>query len=811
MGRIILLLMFLLFSVAVYAKNTSREYNLTNNSGTNPEVNYNIPTAVSDTNVSRWNNTNWANKMTKNNGYGSVGNTMSLMNSSPFLKKGLTSKPSDLTLKSLNQDKNASPAVKGFSQSFRNSLMGKTSSNTFFHSNQKAGVLKCFIARDLPFRYKCEETGLVYGGGTIARTTNGAVTNMGAMSGKEALDICKTHCKRQLSCVEVNATNMAPILITNKKFNFKSNSPLVIHFTNPHTNIQSEKITLDINASKTISSKTFIDVSYINKNGIVLPILTNLRMNMVDGNNSFPINDYIKSITIKLYSDDNNITIKGNFLNTKLYYQSNNKYLCPALQEVSPNGGDTFAEQCPHGTINNIDGFHICSNGIIKGDNPDGSFSNLNSCKSECNIAKKCVIEMGSFDANIFNQIREGQLGTVSADGKYTSAGNDIMKGAALCTNARNSNAKVIDESVFDAQSVPYNTVVNGALVPNVVRPRVMPGGSNLSYEKQKREEWKDGAYKWMLSNGRYSSDTSGIGGDTNSSFAYNISLSAGADYGSLSSTSKREFTWKLKPNALSYNNNILYRLYAVVKVDVEKYEDTMNGRNIVRDQIWYIKTSQADTFVPFMRAKNYASAKPVNIGTGEIYPKLVLNNSAVYNFETFDTASLNWEPLASGTSAPSFQSSKFIADDFWYEFKIFNSIGNIIYELPGLIKSSVSTNGHKTDTYTGKFDGTGDGVAGYQIYTFFSQSNLTYQDLKNKIDQIDNSGLHQINNYGAKIYQSTAGNLFDRFIKPDNIDTNNNIEIYKYGPANKFSLKVRIKPRKEDIGKNAFIFIFMY
>ena len=804
--------LFCLVQSVTYADDTGREYNLTNYSGTNRQVTYNIPDAVADTNMSHWNNTNWANKMTDSNGYGSVGNTMTFMNSSPFLKKGLTSKPKDLTLESLNNDTNATPAVHGFSQDFRNSLMGTSSSNRTFHPRQEANTIKCFIARDLPFRYKCEETGLVYGGDTIARTANGAVTNMDGMSGKEALNLCKKNCKRQLSCVEVNATNIAPSIISDSRYSFDSNSTFSIHYVNTHSDLQSSKITFDVNATDSNDSLTFVDVSYTNRGGAVFPLITDLKINLIDDIKELPVKDYIKSIDIKIHSNDINKTISGKFVNTKLYFQPNNKYLCPALQEVSTAGGTTFAEQCPHGTITNLDGFHICSSGTVKGDNPDGSFSNLNACKSQCNIAKKCSIEIGSFDANIFNQIREGQLGTISADGNFTSAGHDIMSGAALCTAARNSNWQIINESVFDAQQVPYDTVVNGVLVPNVKRPRVMPDSSNMSYADQKKEEWKDGAYDWMISNGRYSSVQAGIGEDTNSSFAYNISLSSGADVGRVSVASQRKLTWRLKPNALSYSNDISYRLYAVIKVDVAKYEDADDGNaTIVRDQIWYIKTSMADTFVPFIRAANYGSAEAVDVGRGQINPTVVLNRAATFEPQNFDTASSSWVPRSFSTAAPSFQSTRFIADDFWYEFNIISSFGDIIYKLPGLVRSSMVNGGRRINTYTGEFDGTGDGVVGYQIYTFFSQSVLTYQDIKNKIDAIDNSGVHQIDNYGAKIYQSTASNHFDKFIKPDNIDTNNNIDIYQYGSADKFSLKVRIKPRAEDIGKNAFIFIFMY
>ncbi len=70
---------------------------------------------------------------------------------------------------------------------------------------------------------------------------------------------------------------------------------------------------------------------------------------------------------------------------------------------------------------------------------------------------------------------------------------------------------------------------------------------------------------------------------------------------------------------------------------------------------------------------------------------------------------------------------------------------------------------------------------------------------------------MHQIDDYGAKIYKTLDGKNYDKFIRGDNLETNSNIEIYQYGASSNNSLKVRIKPRKEDVGKNGFVYIFVY
>ena len=803
-----LTLIILSLSIYLTADVTTREYNLTNY-GKNTEVNYNIPVGVSDTNTSKWNNTNWADQMSKSRGYDtSIGNTMMFMNGNKFLKKGLTSNPKDMTVKALH-DSNETASESGFTESFRNSLVSKVTTNTAYSAKTRTDTLKCFIARDLPFRYKCEETGLTYGGGTIASSADGnTISNMDGMSGKEALNICKTNCKHQLTCVERNATSLADETITNKSFSYEGNETFSTNYTNSNQDTIVDYMTLEINATTTGG---LIALSYTNRNGVVFPFLSDLQINSLNTTKQIPINDFIKDINITLYSKDLNNTINGKFINTAIHYRVNSKYICPALQDINANSITSFGKACPHGTVVKFGDDSICSNGTVHGDNIDGSFSNLSTCNNACNIPKKCNIEIGHFDNKIFEEFREGELGNIAANGSFTSANTSAIKGALLCKNARVGGSKILNESAFDAQNVPYNTVVAGTLVPGVKRPRVM-ANSSLSYELQKREEWKDGAYNTMLKRGRYSMTTDAIGDDTKSHFAYNIDIAGGVNYGALTSTSVRSFIARIKPNALSYNNKISYRIYAIMKVDVVKYRYTMNGHRQVRDQIWYIKTAEGDNFKPFIRAQNYAQSVAANLGAGEILPKLSINHSATYNFETFDNATNSWNPLSSAFNAPSFKLQRFSADDFWYEFKIIDSFGDIVNRLKGIIRSSTITSGGvRTDKYTGKFDGTGDSLVENQIYVFFSQNALTYSDIKNKIDTIDSSGTNQVDNSGAKIYQSTSGNIFNKFIEPDNIDTNNNIDIYQYGSDKNYSLKVRIKPKKEDIGKNAFIFIFMY
>lgn len=793
---------------------------------TNPIVNetiiYNLPEAPSgDSNKTNWNIKNW-DKSLKGTSDGAVGNTMMFMNDSPFLKRGMTADTSKLTTESFNTDSNASQAAIGYTDNYKSQVMSNVVTNSSYTPNQTSNenTLKCFIARDIPFRYKCEETNLVYGGSTLAQTAGGQISNMDGMSGKEALNLCRENCKREVECLEVESNSANSANLANISFSLESNATHAEEYLGIDNAKAVKYLNFEVNATS-ISNldnqikedpKIYMDISYINDKNQNIYIVKNVWVKLLRGQEQIGIRAIAKKFVFKFSSLDSNTTSNLELTNVSVDYESGSKYICAALQDVSAlEVSSSFASRCPNGIITEFGGFEICSDGIYAGDNHDGTYSDKTRCDNICNIPRKCNVEIGHFDADIFEQFREGRLGRIAADGEYTSADMNAIMSDTDCTNARVLRKQVINEVVFDAKNLPYQTVLNGSLVPNTDRPKIS-SAINLDYETQKREEWKDSAYENMLHTGTYSSSVGNLGEETQSRFAHYINLAAGSSYGNIASTSRRELIWRLKPNALFYDNNINYKLYSVIKVDIMKYDYTINGNEAVRDQVWYVKTSNADTFKPFVRAENYASAIIANPSTGNARPILNYNNAATFKSQTFSGTS--WVSISSSGLATSFNTTFFTPDDYWYEFKIFDSLGNMHLNLPGIRRSSTtSAGGYVADSYSGNFDGTADGVVGYQVYTFLSDNSLTYNDLINKINEIDNSNpkVNQTSDYGAKIYQMADTHSFDKFIKADNVNTNNNIEIFQYGPANNNSLKVRIKPRAADIGKNGFIYIFMY
>lgn len=791
----------------------------TTNPITNPIINtttnYNLANPTLDQNKSNWNTKDWHKKLTDDSQGGAVGNTMLFMNKSPFLKRNAeTTDTSKLTVEAINNDTNLSStrASSGYSESFRSQLTGQAQSNPAYRANSNTyeNTLECFIARDLPYRYKCEETGLVYGGDTLARTaTGGSITNMDGMSGKQALNLCKENCKQQFSCINVNTGANQSQNISSEQF-VLTNSEYIKNISTTTATSKITNILFDLNITSpdtNISNETLkLDVSYIDDKGKTIELVKNFKAGKIATEQTLAINNLVQSLKFRFFTNStSSIAVKINSM--KINYESGNKYICPQTQDISVLHNEDFAYICPAGSTVWFGEHQICTTGVLAGDNSDGTYSNEQTCRNICNIPKKCVVETGNFDADIFSMAREGRLGRVAADGEFTSADNNLIRQDSDCTTARQTKQQIVNEVIYDAKGNPIQTVLNGSLVPGVDRPRVL-NDAGVNEQDRNKQEWKDSAYQNMLNLGTYAQSDTDIGGNTSSKFAYYINLINGADYGNTIQTSSKELYWKLKPASLMYDNSLEYKLFIIVKADIEKYAEGVGSRNITRDQVWYIKTSESDTFYPFYRIENYATVTAGTTSSGTLMPTVIPNPSAQPLFSTFSGG--GWGSISSSMSAPSFKNTVFAPDNFWYEFKAVGSVGNIHYNLPGLIRSVTANN---TNIYTGDFTGTGNGVANIEVYGLFSENQLSYQQIKDKITQIDNlpSGTFQADNYSAKIYKTTMDSYFNKFIKGDNVNTNSNVEIYQYGNAQKNSLKAVIKPRREDIGKNGFVYIFVY
>jgi hypothetical protein len=136
-----------------------------------------------------------------------------------------------------------------------------------------------------------------------------------------------------------------------------------------------------------------------------------------------------------------------------------------------------------------------------------------------------------------------------------------------------------------------------------------------------------------------------------------------------------------------------------------------------------------------------------------------------------------------------------------YWKFPIIINVGNLIYKLPGLVRYITTSNDglYIQKHYDGSFNGTGDGVLNYKVYTIYSPSLLTYHDLFELID----------NNKLKPIYALNDSENYPSQLQADSVSVKD-IKIYQYGTIDKTSIKVRIRPDKEDVGKKGFIYVFI-
>jgi hypothetical protein len=133
-----------------------------------------------------------------------------------------------------------------------------------------------------------------------------------------------------------------------------------------------------------------------------------------------------------------------------------------------------------------------------------------------------------------------------------------------------------------------------------------------------------------------------------------------------------------------------------------------------------------------------------------------------------------------------------------YWNIPVINDIGNLANELKGAVRRVENTTSGTIRHYNGNYDGTGDGMLVYSVYTGYSKNELDYEMIFDKIDAGE----------FLKIYKFKEERLY-RNNPLSNTPESDLFEIYQYGPADSATVFVTIKPKQEDIGKKGFIYVF--
>lgn len=614
--------------------------------------------------------------------------------------------------------------------------------------------------------------------------------------GREAKLKCQSECYQQLACVNVGQQGTGPgttdrtsedraIVVGNTMESFT-----IAGDDEYRLNTMSFSIKTDDNRSM-----VDMDIIYTERDGAKRLFVDNYKI-IRDAELSFQINNYAKDIKFIFKNLDNDSPHGANenlkFTDFKLEFEGAKRYICPSLQDLDDDdrakGGDQptdFAYNCPNGEIIQEGGYRLCVNRHKLGDNPDGTFSDVDSCQSVCRSLGECHPEITTFTTDILRSFREGCI-------QGQSDCEDIE-----CQDARLDNAQIATEVVFDATNQEWVTVRNGHQVPGADRPRIYYN-DEVEYQKRLAEEWKDEAYENMVLSKKYSITSSGIGMPTGRKDAYGSYLREGTEYGNTADLPKRQLTWKLKPNADVVDSGLQYYFYAVLTVDVMYTTTSLWVQDVFKqDRIFYIKEPGVNKFKAF--------AKQMDIGVTDIDESgkvLKLEGDHELKYMTF--SGTNWTSLSSGANAVFFDKKELKGadlDTYYFEQSIIENIASLVYDLPGIIKSREETLFTTTNRYDGNFDGTGEGIVNYNVYVAYSKNQMSYAEIIDKIKQEKDFN---------KIYEANAPSNYPTTLGSDNDYNNELIKIYFYGSKYHNTAYTRILPEKNDVGKKGFIYVFI-
>ena len=775
--EILLVSYLLLVSSLCSGDNNTTDSNLTTPYPKATILKEGVPDAVNDNNFSNWNVSNWQNYFKGKGADDSViGNTQAMVGGTAEGKIAFDSNPNFLTTDALKDNENVktNPAISGMDSSTQQEVLSRSLNNVYVSLINIEDSIKCYITRDVSFRWQCNYTGLIYGG----RINE---------SGRVAKQNCINDCFEQKACVNINPESSVENVIVPKldcDFSLQEECSASLALNKDKI---IEKLTINF-AEKEENNNYLIDISLSRDDGTTRVLNKNLRRDFIDDNVTINIRESVKDInlTVKIFNDNN--TSISDILNVELQYRKDDKWICRSLQDVNNVDGGNYGYSCSSGNVVTfvVGGktYKICNDGGLGADNQDGTFSTKNSCLSICKMAKDCTPDFSTFTTEAVKTLREG-----------------CIEGQAGCNNEREdckaSRLKgdvILNEVVFDATAEKRITIQNSVQVKDTKRPKVDPG-EDLDFERRNQEEWKDEAFKNMATKAKYSFVKSPIGENTEAQSAYRMQFVSGASYG-VTGTAIRQLNWLLKPEAYDVNNNQTNYLYTVLVANLGYHEYASNGKlEKKRKQIWYIKTSDNDTF------------KAIKVGFDLGYNSINDNNNTIFvetaasqlSDKTF--ISNSWIGLSPFKSAEYFKTIKFGDNDkpYW-TFPVVSKIGNLIYMLPGMVRSVERKDAaYDIYKYNGSFDGSGDGMLNFSIYTYYSTTPITYAQLYEKMS----------NEEAKKIYKQGEEYLYVKNVDGDG-HKNKNVELFQYGTADKSTIYTRVFPNKDDIGKKGFIYVFI-
>ncbi len=734
---------------------------------------YTEPT--NDENSKNWNTKDWESYL-NNNGTDSsiVGSTQMNMQNLQGSEDAFNGNPNLMQSQTIKESDKYKDN-KGLT-SFSDDLLNNIVSSTLSHNSNKSLIdssVKCYITRDIPLRYKCSFTGLLYGGSMES-------------DGSMAKNQCENECYEQYQSVELVKEKSIPDLTMNDLTlktsteeglsNYEINSEHTKSISNENV-INTITFDYEVNENK----RAYITIKHLDMNNVYSDIVKNVSLEN-KGSKTLVLNSLTKELTFILSAKEKSTELKITNIKFKI---NGGKYICPLQQDISKKNAGNFAYLCPSGKIKTFShgykSYTICEDYGVIGDNNDGTFSTQAAADAICKKNYQCTLDITFMNTAILQNFREGCI-----EGQ-PNCNQDT------CKQLRLTDATILNENIFDGGLYPKQSIINQTQVQGVNRPRILLR-TDLDFQTRTAEELKDEAYKNMIMNNKYVVSTVKLDENTQMSSAYNIGINGTSNL--YSGSAKRALYWLLKPDAFSVNSTI--KMYAIYDVIISKKIKNEFGKNeIVKDRIFYIQINKNDGLKAFARIDNYATNVANNLEDGNNLQNSLIETSQL-SYKSFNTGTNSWFSHSGSLIAEYFNSEKLILEESPYKrIKLISEINNLVYLFPGIKRKIVSNGPIDTAIYNGDFDGSGETISKITVYTYYSVNNITYNQIIEKINS----------NEIKPIYDSLA---FDKYAKDVTNDSNSkDYQVYLYGKQNEKTGFVRLFPKKEDIGKNGFIFIF--
>lgn len=759
-----------------------------------------VKESVGGEDTKKWTPRDWQ----KNSGV----NSNSVIGNNQMRMQGMTgganigSNPNLMTTEGIQKDTNFKDdaSLNAFTGDTINNIISSSTSH-----NATANLFKkditCYITRDIPIRHKCSFTGLIYGDGIN-------------QDGLKAKNQCESECYEQFEASEIISEGSIPnISLETMTISTPTEEEFITYketdaYKNAATDKEREELEhtflyrdnekeLELNSIYSLTSLSFttqinddkfvyMTASYIDKKtNMIYPIINNIKINK-NQEYKFNVGNVAKSIKIKIWSESTDVSFA--MKNISLNYDGGS-YICSHLQDISRYFGGDYAYVCPSGRVKELNkgykNYRICEDYGTVGDNYDGTFSTQKEANTICKKNYECTVDIKVLNTDILKTFREGCI-----EGQENCEED-------TCKQLRLNGNMIVEENVFDAGTKPIQTIVNGNQIPGVQRPRILLQ-DDVAFSKRTAEELKDEAYQNMLSAKTFKSTNVTIGENTKSSSAYNIGISQNGSY---ANNARRALIWLYKPASNEVDNGNK-KFYSIFDVIVEKKIKNENGKTEkIKDRIFYLKIDDYH-LKPFARYKNWAKNVALinEDGNGE-FENSKLETSAL-KYASFNTSTNTWY-----THSKTMQAEYFKNEEITLEEKPFLRIGIIsnmmtmLNDFKGIVRSITKEGPIEKYNYIGDYTASGEHVLKVTNYCFIKDSTetLTYKDI---VELIENKEI-------KPIYDSLEYGKMQKDVEDDTGSIGGDIQLYMYGKDTSKTGFTRIFPKKEDVGKAGFIYLF--